>query len=661
MAKYLLNGIEFLGISAELSVTIIREDGLGNSEQILREKTETKLIMYDDAYSYLCSIRNNYCEPISIEILHENNNVYEQLFIGTIYHYDISFDINKCIANIDSIKDISFSALLVLFWDTEIPLYSNKTLNCEDITFEKSDSLITLGLPPYINDYSLNALDVIRFLVSFISDNKINVVSDYLTTNKIHISTGYSMHNTTGTLDKLYPKVTLKKILYEVRKQTTIYSILEVDSLGNTIFRIEDENYSYGSDVLLNIPNIPNGFIEKVNNETIYNQIKTGNNTARTEDITIWQGNRLSGWINDAFVGCGCYGLKDSVLDLATDFITDGGIIEYVKNIPSGDDSGFEDSIFMYAVTSLSIPSPIQLVDFQISGGIKNTFMWNEEVLKRWVGIANSCIALQRNTKYGFEIIANNVACTYIIPTGLTVNSQTNRPLFGTEVYDQQNTINTGVLNNNTSVTMPPTITQSATVTYFTCSESGDYAFKVNAVIDVVEAPAPNNIPIFNISGIVINYKLIISVFQDATLATLISEFDFTEPNIQLIQTYNLELITSSIGLSLGNVVYARIVTEWNGTNASGFDSVGNIRALNCKFTLISDNFSCDDIQDELSNFKPFEGEFEYPICFNDYKNLRNNKNGIIVINGENTWIKEIKYVPNKNSTFKVKYKNTLC
>jgi len=65
--------------------------------------------------------------------------------------------------------------------------------------------------------------------------------------------------------------------------------------------------------------------------------------------------------------------------------------------------------------------------------------------------------------------------------------------------------------------------------------------------------------------------------------------------------------------------------------------------------------------QDELNNFKPFEAEFEYPLCFNDYKALRANKRGIIRINGKDTWIKEVKYKPNDLSTIKVKYKESMC
>jgi len=62
-----------------------------------------------------------------------------------------------------------------------------------------------------------------------------------------------------------------------------------------------------------------------------------------------------------------------------------------------------------------------------------------------------------------------------------------------------------------------------------------------------------------------------------------------------------------------------------------------------------------------LGNFKPFEAEFDYPLCFNDYKALRANKRGIIRINGKDTWIKEVKYKPNDLSIIKVKYKESMC
>jgi len=311
MVNFYLDGTLVNDVDAEILFSIIREDGFGNTEQILREKSETKLDFFGDAYKYLCEARQSYCATIDIVIDIKNGNAYESLFEGTLFHADIEMMIPKKIGKIDSIKDTSFSALIVLFWENEIPLYSTNTLNCEDLIFEQSDAMFSLDIIlPYTNGYSLNVLDVIKFFINYISDNKINVVSDYLTNNKIHISTGYALHNTTGTLDKLYPKLSLKKLLNELRKATTIYTIVDKDLNGNVTFRIEDENYSYGSDVVLNIDDIPLDFVENLNNNNIYNQIKTGNATERTEDITIWQGNRLSGWTSEAFVGCGCYGLR---------------------------------------------------------------------------------------------------------------------------------------------------------------------------------------------------------------------------------------------------------------------------------------------------------------------------------------------------------------
>ncbi|QQR96935.1 MAG: hypothetical protein IPK18_08440 [Sphingobacteriales bacterium] len=411
--------------------------------------------------------------------------------------------------------------------------------------------------------------------------------------------------------------------------------------LLNVTFRIEDENYSYGTDVVLNIDGIPLDLVENLNNNNIYNQIKTGNNTDRTEDITIWQGNRLSGWTNEAFVGCGCYGLKDSVLDLTTDFITDGAIIEYVKGVPSGDDSGFEDAIFMYAVTTLAVPSPIPLVDFQSSGGIKNTFMWNEEVLKRWVGIANSCIALQRNTKYGFEINYTD-GITFSqdeYGTGISFTSDRNNI-----IRYQNPPLSPNYDNQNSLYDQPNPPDQ---FTYFLCQENGDYGFNASSIFYQSGGSTP-----------VLNADLYLSIEAWSGIGgTQIGYQEFVLNGANPSSNEYLMQLNAQFSLAVGNIVFVRYRMVYSDTGYR----LWAVSGKNNIFKLISDNFSCDDLQDELGNFKPFEAEFEYPLCFNDYKALRANKRGIIRINGKDTWIKEIKYKPNDVSTIKVKYKESMC
>jgi len=646
MVNFYLDGTLVNDVDAEISFSIIREDGFGNTEQILREKSETELDFFGDAYKYLCEARQSYCATIDIVIDIKNGNAYESLFEGILFHADIEMMIPKKIGKIDSIKDTSFSALIVLFWENEIPLYSTKTLNCEDLIFEQSDAMFSLDIIlPYTNGYSLNVLDVIKFFVSYISDNKISVVSDYLTNNKIHVSTGYALHNTTGTLDKLYPKLSLKKLLNELRKATTIYTIVDKDLNGNVTFRIEDENYSYGSDVVLNIDDIPLDFVENLNNNNIYNQIKTGNATERTEDITIWQGNRLSGWTSEAFVGCGCYGLKDSVLDLITDFITDGAILQSTKETPAGEDSGYDTNVFMYAVTPHNfIPSPVQLVDFQKESGIKNTFMWNERILERWVGIANSCIALQRNAKYGFEV---NSTFDFTISSGqIPINQPFTSDQFNLILYSNPlspNYDNLNSLNND--------INGVDNFTYFLCQENGDYEFSASCLFSKDT----------NITGQtdVIGATLYLSIEAWSGVGgTQIGYQEFVINNAPNLTTNPQALnLNAQFSLAVGNIVFVRPRMVYNNVGFAKW----SIKASNCKFILISDNFSCNNLEDNLGNFKPFEAEFEYPLCFNDYKALRANKRGIIRINGKDTWIRQVKYKPNDLSIIKVKYKESMC
>jgi hypothetical protein len=108
-------------------------------------------------------------------------------------------------------------------------------------------------------------------------------------------------------------------------------------------------------------------------------------------------------------------------------------------------------------------------------------------------------------------------------------------------------------------------------------------------------------------------------------------------------------------------VVYVSYITEWNGINNTGEELEGVIVASNAKFTLLSDDASCENLEDIDDNFRPFLGEFEYPICYADYKKMQQDKKGIIRVNNQDTWIKEIKFNPKGLSNFIVKYKNSMC
>ena len=71
---------------------------------------------------------------------------------------------------------------------------------------------------------SFDILDVIKYIVSYISDNSINVVSDYLSLNGFVITTGYNLYGIAdGVMANIYPNVSLKKVFDNLYKFLNLY------------------------------------------------------------------------------------------------------------------------------------------------------------------------------------------------------------------------------------------------------------------------------------------------------------------------------------------------------------------------------------------------------------------------------------------------------
>ncbi len=647
MLKYLINDIEFEDISGQFKAMIVREDGFNNSEQILREKTNSELSIYENVYKYVCALRkDNYCDTIDIKVLIKCGDNYEVLFLGTVRQTDIKLNLFQKTGTFKSIKDNSFSALIANYQNTEINLYNTNTINCEPIEIVKT----TLFNNPFSSngfvlttiDNCFDILDVFKYIIGFITDNKVSVVSDYLTANKICIATGYALHNEVGTLDKLYPSVSLQELFNEVRKKTTLYAIIEQDSLGNPVYRIEDENYSYGSNLLLEFTNLPQGYKEILDDKNIYNEIKVGSSNTESEDDIVVPQVDLTAWNEENYIGCGCVGLKDNTLDLVSDWIIDGNVIYEACRTPIGTDYDKDSDIYMFAIEPSIVPPFYQIQGYDTQQF--NTFMNNENVLNRWLGIANSCIALSRTSKYGFLIIENGniIVSADAYGSSIVFTSDINNivrysnPLM--PIYDYENSLNDQPIPD--------------AFTYFLCQEIGNYTFRASAIYkqfptgifgdtDVIGADLYLSIEAWSgIGGVQIDYQ------------------EFVVNNAPNLNTNEVQMkLEASFGLSVGNIVFVRYRMVYSGVGPKQW----NIGSINNQFTLLSDSFSCEDIEDNLTNFKPFVGEFEYPLCYSQYKEIKEDKRGIIKIKGTDTWVKEVEFNPKGLSTIKVKYKDSLC
>ena len=640
----------------KLALAIIRESGFNNTEQIFRDDITTQLQFTGDGFKYISEQRKlNYCKEISciIDAVCENN-VYT-IFDGIIKQTKVELAISKCICKVNNIKDNSFSGLIRDFIAIETPLFYTKTKECLPLSIP----VITINTPTTPNTYSItdvktfDVLDVFKYLVAFYTDNRIEVKSDYLTNNKFAITLGYNLHNYNGQLEQQYPSVSIDVLFNELRKKLTIYKAIEYEPTGRPYLRIEDENYFFTDDELLVINEKQIESIEKIDEAKLFNDLKVGSNLVKLKDTTtpIVQQDRLTAWNEEVYVNCaGCSGEKGSTLDLISDFVIDANLIHEAMNESEGSDYEHDDKIFLlnYYYSGFNY----KLVGNNLSN--YNETLNNENVLNRWIGISNSCIALYRFNKYGFRYVnpydlSPTSTNDHIIHDGYAVNNQIITSYLGCKdkSYDNKNTVD--YITDITSYTGNPNFLNNGDMSIFTCQEDGLYKFR--AYSKIIEFKPPTDLDALYMA--VVNYRIKFIVFSDNTLSTIINsspveDLDVTNSsNVQVTSVFDIESPTFS--LSSGNVVCVQISIDATG---QFYLLPFNYYHIFCDsvFELVSDNTSCESISDNTDDFKPFETEFYYKLCLDDYLKMRLNKKGAIMYLGEKTWIKEIEYNPNKLS-----------
>jgi len=655
----------------DLLLSISREDGYSNSEQIFRDIAESQLEFWGDGFTYLCNKRKeNICEEILLTIETSCDDEPIILFEGLIKQSKVEITLKKCIAKVTNIKDNSFSGLIRDIINVEVDLFNTKTKNCEPLVLP----VTVINTPTTPNTYVLtdintyDALDVLKYIIAFFTDNRITVKSNYLTNVKFAITTGYNLHNTAINLEKSYPKVSFEKVFNEIRKKETIFIGVEYETEGTPYLRVEDENYFYSEgDLLMVIEKIPLDAVEKLDGNRLFNAINIGSNTTKLKEdtVAIVSQSRLTSWNKETYIGCGgCGGEKDTTLDLVSDFVIDANIIHEAMNQPIGADYDNDDAIFLLNYYNAGVGTIAwRLVGNNLSN--YNGRLNNQNVLQRWVGVSNSCIAINRYMKYGFKatnpnnhnitingsgaITATN--CDFIRFEGGYSGSMVSYLACKDEIFDNQNTL--ALIND---INQSPGYFDTFRLSKFTCAETGNYKFHAKSKIKCIENTGVNYLyPDY------IEYNIRFVVFQDNTLSTILSSSPITNLSNSATATTTVEFDIESptFGLNPGNVV----VVEIDIPNVTiPYEPFYYLSALyDSIFELLSDNTTCEDITDETGLFKPYITSFDYTLCLEDYLKFKNNKKGYIMLEDRKAWIKKIEYKHKKKSTLYLIHKESFC
>ncbi len=658
--KVYLDGIQLndtpIGLNS-FEIEVVREDGFASADQILRDKTSTELEFQGDGYIRLCNAKKeNFCGIVLIEIEVLCGGNYENIFTGIIPLTKVEFNITKCIAK-TQIRDSSFTGRIKDYTKTELSLYINRTKNCERLS--PVNKSILFGATSVT---SFDVLDLFKYFVNFITDNEITVVSDYLTENPLAITTGYNLHNTTGALTDVFPKITFNDLFTEIRKKTRIFMGIEYDSYGEAYLRIENENYFYTSDKLLTFDNVPYNLIERTDTSRIFNSIDIGSEkTTLKSDADGFEGGYVPDpynptdlnetWTKQTFTTCGqCTSESNSEqnkLDLVSGYVIDTDIIyEALNALPTTASNKYENdsAIFLFEYTK-SPDTANYTLDPTTSVYIYNANLRNTQVVTNWFGYTPQCITLKNSTENYF-LVERSFAEMAISPLEKMCLPVSIPPLksYGEADFDSNVLYTaTNVLFDNSNNILNDGITTHGFT--FVAPLDGSYVFKESFTIYYQGSndTDPTYRPFFAIldaSNTVVN-----TVYGDEYTTTTINEvvsISFTSPVVTLFAGYSVKAGCSVCRAGTVDPTFDYYIIE------------------NQRWELLQDVSGCDTTQDDTDS-KNIEIEFNTALCYNDLKTIRNNKRGYIDINNKPFWIKSIKWRENDLTEFILIGNDSFC
>lgn len=177
------------------------------------------LTFYGADFDYFYNLfKTSQCDSVTIELANKegDNGNWKQIFKGLIYLKDLKFDADRRTVDAEIVDD-SFIAKLINYADTPVELFLAQSRG--GVPLPISGTLISVddlqgNVIPNITGYT--ALDILNYIVGFITDTQITVQSNFLSTspaNKYWFVTGPNMRYVAAPMN-----VTFKQVLVDLLK-----------------------------------------------------------------------------------------------------------------------------------------------------------------------------------------------------------------------------------------------------------------------------------------------------------------------------------------------------------------------------------------------------------------------------------------------------------
>jgi hypothetical protein len=361
--RYTIDGAYYQGKDEvlgweDITTTIKRDKGgiLITQDVKLRFKGPAYKYVYETFFS------SGFCTEIQVIIEEscDNGVTFYKAHEGIIKNSAIIINEKKCEAEA-TVTDNSFYARI------------NNNRSIETTFAGRTKNDFTLSPPPINRLQMFNPVDgtnatsipayriedVLRYLVSFMSDNEVDFQSDHFSTGtykNLCITNGYAIRNAAFATDHLVT-VEFGKTFDELHKKLNLSFNIETGG-SKPLFRLENKAFFYSNLAVASFTDVDEVKI-KVKSEEIFSQINPGSETTNDgpalqfpEEIS------FEGFKNEKFFLLGQCNDLDNVLDLLSSYIISSNVIE---DVLAGTNDSFDDDLFLIICEEAEIsPNTLQ-------------------------------------------------------------------------------------------------------------------------------------------------------------------------------------------------------------------------------------------------------------------------------------------------------------
>lgn len=433
-----------------------------SENQITEISYDDNLTFIEDAYAYLYSRRNTECELIPVEITSYYGDTLLTLK-GNIFITDCVFDELNCTVKAP-IQDDGYSSRIQNNKRTKVGLATTTTKNGLPLTLP-TERLVTF-FTPLTGGYSnsirgYTVFEAFKFLVGWMSDNKVTFQSDYFETGEgvsDWLCSGVDIRlSVVPPANKVSPPQMSFDSLYTLMRRVRNVAIgFQRDSSNNPILRLEPISFFRQSTVNLNLTDVNKTELSYVkellyariligSNITLPSQCNNGNtNCAAANNISYYGFNEEEYYLTGE-----CNEDVDFNLTIQNDFIVDTNTIE--DTLIYGNDT-YDEKVFLVH-TFENTPSAWRATStdvFNIGDYWYNEAYTNKEILARYIDYLTGTLNLF-NLYNGINLFLyeGNVQSGVLLPA--QTPTYTRYPLtvgvgvpLNDVIYDPFNTLDTG-------------------------------------------------------------------------------------------------------------------------------------------------------------------------------------------------------------------------